>query len=116
MSEEFKMNVKIDGKDAELTIVSEELNRVVREYYDSRFKKNAKAAILSDAEILRKAAEVVVEVGKCSTALLQRRLLIGYGRAARLVDELEAKGVIGPARGGNEPREVMISSMDEYTD
>lgn len=59
-------------------------------------------------------AEIAVTVEKISTALLQRRLLIGYGRAASIIDELEEMGVIGPSLGGNEPRPILISSMDEY--
>ncbi|MFZ5424517.1 MAG: DNA translocase FtsK 4TM domain-containing protein [Patescibacteria group bacterium] len=54
------------------------------------------------------AVEVVVTAGKASASLLQRRLSIGYARAARILDELEAKGVIGPARG-SKPRDVLMS-------
>jgi S-DNA-T family DNA segregation ATPase FtsK/SpoIIIE len=43
---------------------------------------------------------------------LQRRLRIGYGRASRIIDEMEERGVIGPA-DGSRPREVLVRSMDE---
>ncbi|MCK4926630.1 hypothetical protein KAS10_04625, partial [Candidatus Aerophobetes bacterium] len=46
-------------------------------------------------------------VGRASTSLLQRRLSIGYNRAARIMDELEKEGVVGPAMG-SKPREVLI--------
>ena len=62
----------------------------------------------------RQAAESAIRAGKLSTSLLQRQLHIGYGRAASIIDELEAKGVVGPATGGNKPRDVLITSMDEY--
>jgi len=52
------------------------------------------------------AAEVVRAEGKASASLLQRRLKIGYARAARILDQLEAAGIVGPARG-SKPREVI---------
>ncbi len=53
------------------------------------------------------AKELIMTVDRASTSLLQRRLAIGYNRAARIMDELEKEGVIGPARG-SKPREVLI--------
>lgn len=58
------------------------------------------------------AVRVVVESGKASASLLQRRLRVGYARAARLVEEMEEQGIIGPA-DGSRPRDVLVSSMDE---
>ena len=55
---------------------------------------------------------VVIEGGKASTSLLQRRLRIGYGRAARLIETMEEQGIVGVA-DGNRPREVLITSIDE---
>jgi S-DNA-T family DNA segregation ATPase FtsK/SpoIIIE len=60
----------------------------------------------------RDAVRVVVEAGKASTSLLQRRLRIGYSKAARIMEEMEDNGVIG-AQDGSRPREVLISSLDE---
>lgn len=65
-------------------------------------------------DVERQAAEIAIRAGKLSTSLLQRQLHIGYGRAASIIDELEAKGVVGPATGGNKPRDVLITSIDEY--
>ena len=109
------IKAKIDGKDAELTIDYAELDKYFEHYYDYRLAKQKTANIINDSVLLRKAVEVIVDVGKCSTALLQRRLLIGYGRAASIIDTLEEKGVVGPAEGGK-PRAVLISSIDEYAD
>jgi S-DNA-T family DNA segregation ATPase FtsK/SpoIIIE len=55
----------------------------------------------------RQAVDEVRKASKASVSLLQRRLRIGYSRAARLIDELEAKGVIGPDLGGSRGREVL---------
>jgi S-DNA-T family DNA segregation ATPase FtsK/SpoIIIE len=60
-----------------------------------------------DQELIEDCIEVIRSEGKASTSLLQRRLKIGYGRAARMMDVLEERGVIGPARGA-EPREILI--------
>ncbi len=65
-----------------------------------------------DDDMWRDAVRVVVESGKASTSLLQRRLRIGYGRASRIIDEMEERGVVGPADGAR-PREVLIRSLDE---
>lgn len=66
----------------------------------------------ADEPIFRDAVRVVVEARKASTSLLQRRLRIGYGKAARLIESMEEQGIIGPA-DGSRPREVLISSVDE---
>jgi S-DNA-T family DNA segregation ATPase FtsK/SpoIIIE len=52
------------------------------------------------------AVRVVLEVGKASTSILQRRLRLGYGRAARLLDMMQKEGIIGPP-DGSRPREVL---------
>ncbi|WP_253290764.1 DNA translocase FtsK [Pseudoflavonifractor sp. MSJ-37] len=59
-------------------------------------------------ELLPNAIEVVVESGMASVSMLQRRLKLGYSRAARLVDQMEEKGVVGPFEG-SKPRQVLIS-------
>jgi S-DNA-T family DNA segregation ATPase FtsK/SpoIIIE len=59
-----------------------------------------------DDELYEEAVRIVMEQGKASTSTLQRRLRIGYGRAARLLDMMEAEGLIGPP-DGSKPREVL---------
>ncbi len=59
-------------------------------------------------ELLPNAIEVVVETGMASVSMLQRRLKLGYSRAARLVDQMEEKGIVGPFEG-SKPRQVLIS-------
>ena len=58
-------------------------------------------------ELLEEAIEVVRQAGKASASLLQRRLKVGYARAARLLDLMEERGIVGPADGAK-PREVML--------
>ena len=59
-------------------------------------------------ELLPAAIDVVLEVGQASVSMLQRRLKLGYGRAARLVDQMEDKGVVGPFEG-SKPRQLLIT-------
>ncbi len=61
--------------------------------------------------LFRRAAEVVIQHQQGSTSLLQRRLKIGYGRAARIVDQLEHAGIVGPPEG-SKPREVLVTLQD----
>ena len=59
-------------------------------------------------ELLPAAVEVVLETGQASVSMLQRRLKLGYARAARIVDEMEERGIVGPVEGAK-PRPVLIS-------
>jgi S-DNA-T family DNA segregation ATPase FtsK/SpoIIIE len=65
-----------------------------------------------DDDMFDEAAEAVFRAGKASASMLQRRLRVGYARAARLLDLLEERGIIGPADGAR-PRDVLISSLDQ---
>lgn len=81
---------------------------------------NGKGGVVADIggageggdDMWQDAVRVVIEGRKASTSLLQRRLRIGYGRAARLIEEMEEQGIVGPADGAR-PRDVLVSSMDE---
>lgn len=64
-------------------------------------------------ELFKDAVGVVCQYDRASASLLQRRLSIGYARAARIVDQLEAAGVIGPA-DGSKPRDVLIQSPEQF--
>jgi len=82
---------------------------------ESVFKKpkNARSdGNVSSDELLPEAAHIVINSKKGSTSLLQRRLSIGYARAARLIDELEDIGVLGPSKG-SKPREVLATNMEQ---
>ena len=69
----------------------------------------------NDDELYEDARSTVIEAGKASTSFLQRKLGIGYARAARLVDILEERGVIGPGSGAK-PRDVLIKAGDGMMD
>jgi S-DNA-T family DNA segregation ATPase FtsK/SpoIIIE len=66
--------------------------------------------------LFRQAAEVCIQNQLGSTSLLQRRMSIGYGRAARIIDQLEMAGILGPANG-SKPRDVLVGleDLDEIT-
>ena len=71
------------------------------------------AASDDEDEFTPQAIECVVEAGIASTSLLQRRLKLGYARAARIMDELEQRGIVGPPEG-SKPRQVLISKERWY--
>jgi len=68
---------------------------------------------MGDDELLDQAKDLVINAGKASASFLQRRLRIGYARAARLLDILEEQGVIGPGDGAK-PREILIAGEEDY--
>ena len=75
----------------------------------SYFEDGAIHILIEDEdEMLPSAIEIVVETGQASTSMLQRKLKLGYARAARLMDSMEEKGVIGPFEG-SKPRQVLIT-------
>lgn len=65
-----------------------------------------KLSPIQEDDLFNEAKDVVIAAGKASAGLLQRRLRIGYARAARLLDILEQQGIIGPAEGAM-PRDVL---------
>jgi len=66
----------------------------------------------NEDDMYNDAIRVVIDSGKASASLLQRRLRVGYARAARLIENMEDQGIVGPADGAR-PREVLISSADD---
>lgn len=80
---------------------------------------NGKGGVVADYganeandDMFKDAVRAVVEAGKASTSLLQRRLRVGYARAARIIETMEEQGIVGPADGAR-PREVLVTSLDE---
>jgi len=65
-------------------------------------------------DLFKEAVKVVCQYDRASASLLQRRLSIGYARAARIVDQLEAAGVISVSEGGSKAREVLVQNADEF--
>jgi S-DNA-T family DNA segregation ATPase FtsK/SpoIIIE len=70
-------------------------------------KSSADALVLDKDDLYDEAARIVVQSGQASISYLQRRLRIGFSRAARLVDMMEVEGLVSPAAGGK-PREVLV--------
>ncbi len=75
-------------------------------------KETVSAPVESEDELYPDAKWFVIEEQRASASLLQRQFRVGYNRAARLVDDLEANGVIGPA-SGSKPRSVLIENHED---
>ena len=102
-------------------VIDEEINTVV-DFWANQAKpefhpeiahaQEAKSALegaMDKDELFDEAVAVVLETGQASTSNLQRRLRLGYTRAARIIDQMEAEGVVGPAQGAK-PREILIAN------
>lgn len=109
--------------DEEVSKIAEHLKMQSPPDYDDEIvaqpvQINGKGGVVMDHDggdddaMYKDAVRVVVESGKASASLLQRRLRVGYGRAARLIESMEEQGIIGPADGAR-PRDVLISSPEE---
>ncbi|MGB0756914.1 MAG: DNA translocase FtsK 4TM domain-containing protein [Patescibacteria group bacterium] len=106
-------------------VTDDEVSRVMQfikknapeaEYHEEITKPKQSSGLPGDVggdadSLLPEARRLVIEAGKASASYLQRRLRIGYSRAARLLDYLEEEGTIGPA-DGSRPREVLVSKED----
>jgi len=92
--------------------------QVMEEIERKAVQTESKAANAADAEpnadelvgdeMLPAAVDVILETGQASVSMLQRRLKLGYARAARIVDEMEEKGIVGPFQG-SKPRTILIT-------
>ncbi len=98
-----------DSKFSECGVVSVDFDNINSEILDD-LGNDSKLDPLFD-----KAKSTVIEAGRASTSYLQRRLRIGYSRAARLVDELEEQGIVGPAEG-SKGRKILIKSDNDTLD
>lgn len=81
------------------------------EFVEAMEKPTGIEADEQEDELFGDALKLVVEAGSASVSLLQRRLRVGYARAGRIVDQLEAKGLIGPSEG-SKPRRVLATAED----
>lgn len=96
-------------------------NQGIAPQYTEEVTTQAKAGTIHidgfDGEIddnYKKAVELVCQYDKASSSLLQRRLSVGYARAARIMDQLEATGVVSPSDGTSKPREVLIKDAEKF--
>lgn len=131
--QEFSKPKRVQGcyvKDNEIEKVVEFIKNEAKAQYDDNIieeiennmpavkgEKSEETASVSassgDDEIINKAIEVVIDAGQASTSLLQRKLKLGYARAARIIDELEGMGIISGFEG-SKPRNVLISREQWY--
>ena len=102
---ESKTTTSLDSSHPSLT------EEILEEGSSSSLSEGKEGAELEAGEdpLYEEAKRVVTEARKASASLLQRRLSIGYARAARILDILEENGVIGPANGAK-PREIFVTS------
>jgi putative DNA translocase len=111
--------------DSEVNKITDQLRMQAPPQYNDEIvsqpvQLNGKGGVVMDFggnsgdDMFKDAVQVVVQMRKASTSLLQRKLRIGYSRAARIIEEMEEQGIIGPA-DGSRPREVLISSVDEIS-
>ena len=106
--------------DKEVARICEAVKKQGRPRYDDAFlrldqldsSQGGKTVEIQEDPLYDEVREFVIHSRKASTSLIQRRFSIGYARAARLIDVLEERGIIGPARG-SKPREVFIREEDE---
>ncbi len=104
-----KGNAAADYDDA----VMQEIDQKAKESGSKSGSGGASAASLDEGdsegdELLPAAVDVILETGQASVSMLQRRLKLGYARAARIVDEMEEKGIVGPFEG-SKPRQLLIT-------
>ena len=95
-------------------LVMEEVERqteMVASAQDKDSRGSDSGEIDMSDERLEDAIDFVIESGTCSTSSLQRRLKLGYGRAARLVDIMEEMGIVGPLEG-SKPRQVLMTKQE----
>ena len=101
--------VKASGEADYSTEVMEKIEEAMRKEEKGGGKQAAAESASGDDgdELLPAAVEVVLETGQASVSMLQRRLKLGYSRAARLVDQMEERGIVGPFEG-SKPRQLLI--------
>ncbi|MDO4811772.1 MAG: DNA translocase FtsK [Eubacteriales bacterium] len=109
--EEIERVVKFVKESGE-TDYSDDVMQKIEEVMRKDDKGSGKQAPSNDVkddgdELLPAAVEVILETGQASVSMLQRRLKLGYSRAARLVDQMEERGIVGPFEG-SKPRQVLI--------
>ncbi|MFC1624536.1 DNA translocase FtsK [Candidatus Omnitrophota bacterium] len=103
--------------DSEIERVCDMIRKQREAFYDDEILEHQKKKMsarggFSKDEFFDEAVKMVLETGQASVSMLQRRLRLGYTRAARLIDSMEEEGIIGPFRG-SKPREILI---EEYKD
>ena len=120
MSPESSQLVRVQGS----YVSPDEVRRVIRYWLDwvrrEGWEKGAppweevieRDELTAGDDLIERAIEIVREQGSASASMLQRRMRIGYPRAARLIDDLEQLGIVGPQLSGGRPRELLDSAFE----
>ncbi|MDP6686298.1 MAG: DNA translocase FtsK, partial [Candidatus Omnitrophota bacterium] len=98
--------------DAEIERVTEVIKKQREPIYNEEILERQKSGItgrgaIDKDEFFDEAVKMVLNTGQASVSMLQRRLRLGYTRAARLIDSMEEQGIVGPYRG-SKPREILV--------
>jgi S-DNA-T family DNA segregation ATPase FtsK/SpoIIIE len=105
--------LKRNGPPQYATSVQQQIDRAAREDDDEEAGDSSEDGDLGDdQELFRQALDVLKTTRRASTSMMQRRLRIGYNRAARIMDLMEDKGIVGPENGSS-PREILVD-LDSY--
>jgi len=113
-SDEIEQVVQFVKSTGEVEYSQEVMDKIEESLREKEKSSASKSAAAADAvendgdELLPAAVEVILETGQASASMLQRRLKLGYSRAARLVDQLEERGIVGPFEG-SKPRALLIT-------
>ena len=107
--------IEIAPEPEKATVASEELTEDEVEEEEAPWEEEVQQqeALDGDEGLIQQATELVRVKRRASASYLQRHLRLGYPRAAWLVDQLEARGVLGPAQGGGKEREILIEESAE---
>lgn len=96
------------------TVYSEEvIHEVEQNIPQPKSNTTAEVSVNTDDDLTNQAITIIVETGNASTAFLQRKLKLGFPRAARIMDEIEEMGIIGPQEG-SKPRKINITKEEWY--
>jgi len=103
--------------DSEIEGIVEFIKKQLQPQYNDEILKAPRESgfkVQEDDELFDEAVRVVLESKQAAVSILQRRLRLGYTRAARMIDLMEAKGIVGPYRG-SKPREILLNDYCEYS-
>ena len=98
--------LKRNGPPQYATSVQQQIDRAAREEEEGA-EGGEEADLGDDGELYQQALDVLKSTKRASTSMLQRRLRIGYNRAARIMEIMEEKGIVGPENGSS-PREILV--------
>ena len=99
--------LKRNGPPQYVQAVQQQIDRAAREDEEGEGGAEDDGELGDDEELYKQALDVLKSTKRASTSMIQRRLRIGYNRAARIMDLMEEKGVVGPENGSS-PREILI--------